>query len=863
MSEQDLWDSAKQEAQAGDTWAAAREEAAKTPMRAAMESVGKSLAEAPHQFAGGLSLGLAGHEEPQTYLGRASRVAGEASTLSLLSMGALYRTYRGVIPGVDQALASGFIGKTQQAARNFTREMARHVEAHPVSTLFTEMFAGGMAGVGGESTRRKWPDSPYAIAAGEVMGGLAGGAMLGTLSAIRQNGAAALKELATTRAVMWSYRKLVKPKEVRARGRIERATPDPEGAAAAMDEPMLEIHGPAEPGKTMPRLTPAQKTGDKGLLALEKSVINSADELKYAADDQIIEMSEAIKMSLEQVGGDVPIESTRVYLDAAHEHLVGLVEARRIIAIRRAEERMAAVGPDVSRESANIIAREEMERALADSRAQESELYDLIPSGLGSPTHYSQRALKEFQKELGKAQQGDIPKVAINSLQNEKSPLFLGNAASIKDLRALQSKLREVDRVARSKKQYNKARIANELANAITDDLSRTPGTRDVQPLIDNAVSFSRTLHEKFDRGTVGGLLGRSVSGGEKVSKALTLESSLGRGPRARVAYQEMIKAVEDSPAGLAGAVEDYMKDQFLRTAFLHDTYQPGAARRFMASNQDLLKEFPDLRADLEKAMDARDAVTIMERRQKSLGSSLKNPRISKSAIFLHENPDVAFRRVEGNRNPRRIMSEVLSRVNKDVTGEAREGLKNAYVARLIKSSEIPFGADAKRYSGTSMENTLSSSPIAEMLFTPAEMKRIQEIVRTAKRIDMAVAAQPAGEGIIGDVPAKITNLLSRLLAARTGGKLGASSAGGSLQMAQIFTKEAAGRLERFVANPAERLLVDAVHDETLWKALLLDEAKAPHQSVEIATRRINAWVASVISDIGVIQDEYPDLPEF
>jgi len=58
MSEQDLWDSAKQEAQAGDTWAGAREEAAKTPMRAAMESVGKSLAEAPHQFAGGLSFGL-------------------------------------------------------------------------------------------------------------------------------------------------------------------------------------------------------------------------------------------------------------------------------------------------------------------------------------------------------------------------------------------------------------------------------------------------------------------------------------------------------------------------------------------------------------------------------------------------------------------------------------------------------------------------------------------------------------------------------------------------------------------------------------------------------------------------------------
>lgn len=111
-------------------------------------------------------------------------------------------------------------------------------------------------------------------------------------------------------------------------------------------------------------------------------------------------------------------------------------------------------------------------------------------------------------------------------------------------MRGLQSKLREVARNSRSgdNANLNRARIADSLADAITDDIALTEGGEEVAGLVQAAVGYSRDLNNKFRKGTVGNLLGYK-QGAPKVPSGLVLENSIGvSGARAREALMILLK---------------------------------------------------------------------------------------------------------------------------------------------------------------------------------------------------------------------------------------------------------------------------------------------------------------------------------
>jgi hypothetical protein len=168
------------------------------------------------------------------------------------------------------------------------------------------------------------------------------------------------------------------------------------------------------------------------------------------------------------------------------------------------DETIQRMLPELGEEGANRAARSELEIALNDANKQERELFNLLDPASITPTTNTQAALKAARLEAGKTGKGSIPDYAIRFF-SKKSKKFLTDATTLKEMRNAQSELRRIARNAREGTDPNRnlARIADDIASAITDDLALAQGNSTPEDLA-NAINFSREKNTVFSRGSVG-----------------------------------------------------------------------------------------------------------------------------------------------------------------------------------------------------------------------------------------------------------------------------------------------------------------------------------------------------------------------
>ena len=692
----------------------------------------------------GVSPGLPGAatDEPASIFGKGFRVAGQTAALGPV----LGKAAEFVNPvSKELLLAPTKIGRAGQTVgrgiQRFAHEAGQTFARAPVATTAVETGLGFSAGATGYVAGQIFPDSDAAVFIGEVIGGAAP-ALTPPGLAIRAAGG--VREI---------YQKARHPfTEIggrqRAIKRIQRAA-GPEERRAALQE--LEQPMTLDPETGLPVLTPIQRTGDPGLLSLERAVMDSTEELRRSGDVKIAHANEVIQRSLEDLGG-LP-SAAEVPIKEAQDYLSTLLATRVRVAAQRADERIAELGPKASREQLNLVAREEAEKALVAARAQENELYDAFSPDLAAPFSRAKASLDTFTKQLGKAQQSDIPAIARRFL-SEQSDEFLGKnipegfkagETSIKELRALQSKLREAARNARvgDKKNLNKARIADDIANAITDDLADIAAGPETAKAIAVAVDFSRGLNERFSQGTMAKVLGRRIAG-ERVPAGLTLEESIGvTGPKAREALDDILKAFDSpeapSSALIINASEDFTRGRFLKAAVVNGDLNARAAQRFVSQNEELLKRLPRVRDQIAEAIESGDALAVSLRQQKRV--SLDDPKVSKATMLIEKGPVETFRQISRLKpdEAARETQKLINRVAHDKTGEALSGLKGGFLEFLYSTSRE--GArdirGNKFMSGFALRETLQNvQSSANRLFSPDELKRLNALVDDLVRIE-------------------------------------------------------------------------------------------------------------------------------
>ena len=834
------------------------------------------------------ALGLSVAPGEEENLGRAGRVGEVIGTVAAagpaLVAGGLKSAAKAAVPHkIPGALSTrqivprnipGALSTRQPGTGSAViQDIAETAVRSPKGFVAGEVTAATSAGLLGFEAAQRFPDEPGVQAMAEVIGGFGPIAAVTTVKVATKVAVFGLELIPFLgKRIVGGVRSFVSA--LTPTGSVTRAEARVRRSFEGLSEDIATRVGRKDVLEGAP-LTAAQKTEEAGLLALERSIMESTPELSLRRQGQLAEVNETIRNAMLEPVREIPTAKVKDYLGS-------LLDTRISMAAARAEERLAELGTKATREDINRIAREELLSAKSAARLQETQLHNSYPQNARVPTTVSQEAYNAAKLDLSQAQRADLSKEARRALDPGKptkegkpsNKNFLGDETEVKELRGLQSKLREEARTARKDGKFNKARIADEIAEAITDDIADAAGGPEVREAVDVAVAFSRDLNTRFTRGAVGKLLGREGAGGVKTPESLTLETTVGaRGPRAKVDTDALLEAVRvhvppeiaaragfsGDEAVMRGHIEGFLIADFRRSAVDGGQVDVKAAQRWLSENQDVMARFPELRRSMERARVASEEFSVAE--------LAANPKISRAAVFIKAPPGKEIERVINTAKPKEAMEELVALARTDTTGQAEEGLKAAFLNFLLRRSEVasqltavgarPGTGDIPFVSGSKMTKAINDPAVFEAmqgLYTRAELGRINKIRQTALVLDRARGTSEAGEGIIGDEPNTLFSILGRVGGAQLGRMLARITGGGTVQTPGILAAHTKKLMISGVRDPASALLTDAIGDEKLFKALLLPLDKPAN--VSIVRAKLNAWVLDVLIEQHEFDDE-------
>ena len=744
----------------------------------------------------------------------------------------------------------GLAARLAQSANPVVSRIAQRVASAPatapVNTLSAELAAGAGAGYGRLSAEEAFPNVAGAGALGELAGGTSANAML-----------AAPKILAYSPSVYLARRAFTPftqaGGEARASRRLGSLVPDAEAAAKAASEPSIG------------ELTPAQRTGDVRLLALEKAVADADPAIAQQLRDRATAAQKTLEEETRALGGD-PMQ-TRAFLESRVARLSDALTARVVQAQTKARERIAALEPTTSADAASIIAREEFDKAYDAARAQERVLWNSIPGDVKIDTaplfdrfaalvqdtprtlrHNIPDYAKRFlSKEATDEQSGEVLST-LNTLypgafSQPKPSQRLGATASPADLQGLRSELLDIERTARDAGRRNEARIAGKIADDVLDLLDNASEIAGPYAVARN---FSRELNEVFRRGGVAPL-SRTAGGSEpRVPPELTLETLLGAGgPRAAVAARDLQIATGDTPSTRA-AIENYLTRSLHSAAITSEgRVKPETAANWMRRNEALLERFPDVRNRLVESLSAQGQAETQIARQVNVARRLQNPKESDVARFLGADPGEEAARVLAAPDPATVAASLRRSADRDPSGNALAGLRGAFVENLLVQAKqtTPDGAVIRGSTILAALDNPKQAAALQAVFDPASLRRLRQIGTELMALERTRGQLPSVGGVMNDAPAKLLEIAARVAAARTAAAVSTDTGvAGGLQAAQIASGSARQFMQRLTNDKASKLLTQAVTDPELFAALMSPTRTA--QQKTLAARRLQVWLA-------------------
>jgi hypothetical protein len=418
-------------------------------------------------------------------------------------------------------------------------------------------------------------------------------------------------------------------------------------------------------------------------------------------------------------------------------------------------------------------------------------------------------------------------------------------SATPKALHQFYSQLgRRVRKLSEEGGNSNKIRILNRLRSSILDDLEMS----DVGDEYRKAIEFSKRLNEKFTSGSLGKVLG--FQRGQATPETMTLDDLIGAGKQQA---RERLRQVLDATPQAEEDIKDFIRSRFAMQSIDEKTgrINSRSGQKFLKQNRNLLDAFPDLKKELGNAVQKQKRVDqLVGVSDVSEMSPLAKQKAAASLYLGKEDPNDALKSVisSGKKHGRttQYFKELKQQVGKDPTGKAQKGLKNAVVSELLehsrragKEAEDPVTAE-QFISGRIFLKRLGDleRPLTESgLMTKEQVDRLKRIGQAFRKLETEQQAGKAGM-ITTDAPGRLLDTISQIVGAQIGGKLGATSTGGSLQFAEIASSRMKQLMRSITADEARNLLIKATRDDQLMQDLLKDWQKlSAEQQQKLATR--------------------------
>lgn len=585
-----------------------------------------------------------------------------------------------------------------------------------------------------------------------------------------------------------------------------------------------ELAGQLDPDDLL-GLTPAEQLADPNLLGLQRAAIAEDPLLRERLIERAARSRVEAKTAITEItDGDPALKGTvvdaRDFFTERLATFMGNMGVRVRRAVSGADVKIKATGPRLTEteSSARMVAR--VKDSLADDLIEEKRLHDKVPRGILTSSQKARDTVTEFAATLSPAELEDIPARAIKFLGLQVSSEGVVSikgpgAKNVGDMLGLYSKLRAGARndLAGNITERNRARVGNAIADAILVDLGTVNPDTPVGVAINNARAFSRALHETFDQGAVGRILRRSVQADETIPAGVALKKTVGvEGAGAKIAAQEIRRAAADTELDIA----DFLRRKFTRAVNLTgDNFTPKTAKTFLVNNEELLRDFPELSAEFNKALGSRNAAAMFETRAAARTKLVEDT--SAIARFKLGQEEKAVLSIIGADDPAKTAKSIMATARKDGSGLAIRGVKNAFKEYLIAGGTK--GGDLSGRQLSALMSDKNTRAALNQVFSAEEMRSLKRVATELAKVD---PTNVKDVGAVMEGPAnQIIEIVARISGAMVGGEMGGGSLGGSLQAAQIVSARARALMRRMTNTRARQLLMDSVESSVLMKVLL------------------------------------------
>ena len=826
------------------------------------------------------NLGASG--SPTTMMGHAGRLAGQTLAVTPAVAAATVG-----IPAAGPAVAgAGALVKAGKFVKNVLHGTGQAFKHKPIRTTALETAAGATAGVGGYGATQV-VDHGAAKFLGEIIGGFF---------------PYTLPSLIASRGLKNVWHRVG---QKRAEERILEAIPEQADRVQAiknLEDPTIKILD--ESGK-QPEikniLTPAQRTGNPGIQSLELDIIRKSEELKRTSDSQIAKANAALKAEIEAIatggtGDEVSLEPLTNTLEEAKEYYNSAINLRIELAARSFAEKVEDLGSVRKAEELDAIAREELEEAYQAAKESLNAYYDSVPKDTLVPMTAVMARFQELKANTGSKTwrnadksivMPDKVKVELDPERRASGAPILGKVTygtkeytdTMLNIRDFQSDLRREARDNPPNEKFKRNLFA--LADAIDDDLANNYGGPQIDEALKIAHDFNREIKDKFTRGEVGSLLGFTPRG----TRAVTDSGPLGKFFRTRedkrlASYSAIINAMKlanEDTSTILNAVEDYTRIDFLRRAVNRDNPSPDMILKYIRKNEELLAEMPELKQQMENLVV--DASGLKELKQKSAKLvDFGGKDTAQAAVMLNKSPKVALENISKlpKKQAMKQLNGIISRLEKDETGDAMKGLKYSFLKFLLDKGKT---GDVDAYqqptlSGFGITQTIggTSTPVlsgkaisdvfhehstvgamAFRILEPGERKRFALILNEMKKLETRLNAEKSIGGVSSAEPSRKMNVLAGLSGAAMGRvwaeRLGVNA---TVAIPSIFAKYNRDLLRGWVRNPALMILGNAVTDEKLMKDLLTNVTPDGQIPRKVEKRLRSFLIGMIVSEGGM-----------
>ncbi|MEX0282112.1 MAG: hypothetical protein AB3N13_13095 [Arenibacterium sp.] len=595
-------------------------------------------------------------------------------------------------------------------------------------------------------------------------------------------------------------------------------------------------------------LTPAQQTSDPMMLAVEKLAASQNPSLRAQLDEQSQGVQDVARALMTPAGD--PDDALK-FFEGRRADFKADMRSRVSRAQQEADAAMSGVQGQRGEADNSLAVMDNINAELQAAKNTEAQLWDAVDGKVIVPTSNAKAKAAEWRDKLGRAKAGDMPPIARELLLDNGG---YGSGESVAEMHNLYSELREVARNAKAgtNQKNTLAKVANDIADAILEDLGAKQADTAVGRQINEARAFSAALHETFDQGAPGRLLRRTSAGDTAVDPELALKRSAGRGSvEGAVASRQIEQAGADRMV-----IADYIRGQFAEKVRSKGVLSARDGRAFANRNKPLLARYPELQAEIDAAIRAKESADQLADRIARRLPELDRQSTSNTAKYIGGSPDKAVQSVFTDARPARAAQQLINAAQKDQTGRALEGVKRAFADNILQSASSVRGG-REIVGADAVLSALSDPKKAAALrrvFSETELRRFDLIGKELAKAERAQAATPSiGDSLSGAKVNRVIEFAARVFAANHGAGLG--DQGASLQTAQMASSRMRDMLAGLTADRASRIMAEAVTDPELFRSLLMD-ASAPRLEGQVTSQLV-----PFLTGVATAQDVQGDTP--